>query len=395
MGIVKAEHKIVSIIGMSKNSGKTVTLGHLIEEAFDAGRVLGLTSIGRDGETTDIVTASDKPRIYVYEGTYIATAEMLFGLCEAKMEIVEVTRFSTPMGKVIIARALEDGYVQIGGANANKDIRTLADKMLAYGADLVFVDGALDRSSSASPVISDSCVLASGAAVDRYMHNTIAKTVHLAELFKLPKVSLDKIAFTEGEARSNGPCDASAGCSADFCRDASHRDGPPERLVARNADSSDRVLDFDTLMDLFDKPDAPEPVLIDRFGTITTLHEIKTALGAGRKIAEAVDENTRYIVIKGALINKTLRDFIEATDYYRNIEWVIRDATRLFLDALEWKYILRAGVAISVVSEVQLLAITANPTSPYSYSYDPDAFLEGLREKIEDVPVINVMALEV
>lgn len=360
MSIVKAEHKIVSIIGMSKNSGKTVTLGYLIEEAFDAGRILGLTSIGRDGETTDIVTASDKPRIYVYEGTYIATAEMLFGLCEAKMEIVEVTKFSTPMGKVIIARALEDGYVQIGGANANKDIRTLADKMLSYGADLVFVDGALDRSSSASPVISDSCVLASGAAVDRYMHNTIAKTVHLAELFKLPKVSLDKIVLPEDEK------------------------GLP-----------DTVGDFDTLASLFDEQDAPEPVLIDQFGAISTLREIKTALGAGRKIAEAVDENTRYIVIKGALINKTLRDFIEATDHYRNIEWVIRDATRLFLDALEWKYILRAGVAISVVSEVQLLAITANPTSPYSYSYDPDAFLEGLREKIEDVPVINVMALEV
>lgn len=351
MRIVKPEHKIVSIIGMSKNSGKTVTLGYLIEEAFDQGRVLGLTSIGRDGETTDIVTASDKPRIYVYEGTFIATAEMLFGLCEAKMEIVEVTKFSTPMGKVIIARALEDGYVQIGGANANKDIRTLADKMLGYGADLVFVDGALDRSSSASPVISDSCVLASGAAVDRYMHNTIARTVHLAELFKLPKVRLSRI---------EGAQSSSSGCPVDL-----------EAL-------------FET----------PEPALIDREGRVTTLSEIKTALGAGRRIAEAVDENTRYIVIKGALINRTLRDFIEATDHYRSIEWVIRDATRLFLDALEWKYILRAGVAITVLSEVKLLAITANPTSPYSYSYDPDAFLDGLREKIEDVPVINVMALD-
>lgn len=339
MSIVRPEHRIVSIIGMSKNSGKTVTLGYLIEEAFDNGRVLGLTSIGRDGETTDIVTASDKPRIYVYRGTLIATAEMLFGLCEAKMEIIEVTKFSTPMGKVIIARTLEDGYVQIGGANANKDIRTLADKMLSYGADLVFVDGALDRSSSASPVISDSCVLATGAAVDRYMHHTIAKTAHLSELFKLPRVNLS--------------C-----CSQS-----------PELLL-----------------------ETPEPALIDQFGEVTTLFDIKTALGSGRKIAEAVNENTRYIVIKGALINKTLRDFIEATDYARQIEWVIRDATRLFLDALEWKYILRAGIAITVMSEVELLAITANPTSPYSYSYDPDAFLEGLREKIEDIPVINVMA---
>lgn len=348
MTIVKPEHQIVSIIGMSKNSGKTVTLGYLIEEAFDSGRVLGLTSIGRDGETTDIVTASDKPKIYVYEGTLVATAEMLFQLCEAKMEIVEVTKFSTPMGKVVIARTLEDGYVQIGGANANRDIRTLADKMLAYGADLVYVDGALDRSSSASPVISDSCVLASGAAVDRYMHNTVAKTAHLAELFKLPRVRPNHLErFDCGE--------------------------------------------FPNIESLFD---TPEPALIDRFGKVRTLSGIKTALGAGRKIAEEIDENTRYIVIKGALINKTLRDYIEATDYYRNVEWVIRDATRLFLDATEWKYILRAGIAISVLSEVQLLAVTANPTSPHSYSYDPDEFLDALREKIEDIPVINVMAMD-
>lgn len=357
MKLIGSSHRIVSVIGMSKNSGKTVTLGYLIEEAFESGRILGLTSIGRDGETTDIVTASDKPRIYVYSGTLIATAEMLFSLCEAKLEVLEVTRFFTPMGRVVIARALEDGYVQIGGASANNDIRQLADRMLDFGADLVFVDGALDRSSSASPVISDSCVLATGAAVDRYMQNTVQKTAHLAELFKIGRLKL----------------------------------AAPDSAAPHADECFKKVTSTDEVEELFE---SSTPAFIDRYGCVREQDDIKTAIGAGRELAARVGEDTRYIVIKGALINRTIRDFIESTEHYRNIEWVVRDATRLFVDPLEWKYLLRAGVTVSVVNEVRLLAVTANPTSPYSYSYNADAFLDELRDRISDVPVINVMALE-
>lgn len=334
--VIDDQQKIVSIIGMSKNSGKTVTLGYLIEEAFESGRVLGLTSIGRDGETTDIVTQTDKPRVYVYRGTFVATAEMLFNLSEAKLEIVETTKFYTPMGRVIIAKALEDGYVQIGGANANKDIRRLADRMLELGADLIYVDGALDRSSPASPIISDSCVLATGAAVDRYMHKTIEKTAHLAELFGIARVE-EALPISE---------------------------------------------------------DSPEPEIVDDEGRVRVLDEIKTALGAGRKIAEAVDQHTKYVVIKGALVAKTIRDYIESTDYHKGITWVVRDATRIFIDALDWKYFVRAGVEIAVIHPVKLLVITANPTSPYSHSYDSSAFLDGLRERIPNIPVINVLEVD-
>ena len=35
-------------------------------------QVLGLTSIGRDGESTDVVTGTEKPSIFVPAGTLIA-----------------------------------------------------------------------------------------------------------------------------------------------------------------------------------------------------------------------------------------------------------------------------------------------------------------------------------
>ena len=82
---------------MAKNAGKTVTLNALLDEAYEEGICIGLTSIGRDGEKQDIVTFTEKPMIYAYEGTIIATSEILFEVSEAKMEILEITDFYTSM----------------------------------------------------------------------------------------------------------------------------------------------------------------------------------------------------------------------------------------------------------------------------------------------------------
>lgn len=59
------DYKRVSIIGMEKNVGKTTVLNQLIED-IGMKKIVGLTSIGRDGEDTDVVTNTHKPRIYVF-----------------------------------------------------------------------------------------------------------------------------------------------------------------------------------------------------------------------------------------------------------------------------------------------------------------------------------------
>ena len=53
----------VSLVGLSKNAGKTVTLNRLIRAAAGLGIPLGLLSTGRDGEPVDAVTELPKPRI--------------------------------------------------------------------------------------------------------------------------------------------------------------------------------------------------------------------------------------------------------------------------------------------------------------------------------------------
>ena len=64
----------MSIVGMCKNAGKTTMLNWMLHHDRLQG-TLGLTSIGRDGESTDVVTGTEKPGIFVREGTLIATAK--------------------------------------------------------------------------------------------------------------------------------------------------------------------------------------------------------------------------------------------------------------------------------------------------------------------------------
>ena len=64
----------VAVMGMAKNTGKTVALNHLLAQAAADDVAVGLTSIGRDGEETDAVFSIPKPPVLVWPGTVVATA---------------------------------------------------------------------------------------------------------------------------------------------------------------------------------------------------------------------------------------------------------------------------------------------------------------------------------
>ena len=100
--------KTMSIVGMCKNAGKTTVLNWILQNTGRE-RVLGLTSIGRDGESTDVVTGTEKPSIFVPEGTLIATAKDMLRLGDVTKEIMATTGIPTPLGEVVVMRARSDG----------------------------------------------------------------------------------------------------------------------------------------------------------------------------------------------------------------------------------------------------------------------------------------------
>ena len=330
------DYTSISIVGMAKNAGKTVTLNALLDEAYESGKKIGLTSIGRDGEKQDIVTSTDKPMIYAYEGSIIATPELLFTRSEAKLEVLEVTDFHTSMGKIIIGRVVMPGYIQIAGPCSNHEIMLTGLKMKSFGAELVIVDGAIDRKTSASPSITEATILSTGAVLSRDMDKAIEKTVYQVTLFKLKAVE--------------------------------------DLSIRAIADEAIREKEIAVIG-----------------GEVVTLN-LKTALNAGHKIAMAMSEDTQYVVIPGSLVTKTMLDIVKTSQHYKHTTFIVKDATRVFIDYKDWIYFEKIGVSIRVINEIKLIAVTINPASPEGYYFEPEVYQKRLQFYLGDLPVINVMA---
>ena len=76
----------IAVIGLAKNSGKTVTLNAIIKGAQASGISVGVASAGRDGEKLDALTGLPKPKIALQKGTLVATAERLAMSATASLE---------------------------------------------------------------------------------------------------------------------------------------------------------------------------------------------------------------------------------------------------------------------------------------------------------------------
>ena len=167
----------MSIVGMCKNAGKTTMLNWLLSHTGRQ-QILGLTSIGRDGESTDVVTGTEKPSIFVPAGTLIATAKDMIRLGDVTKEILVTTGIPTPLGEVIILRARSDGYVQL---------REVSRIFFELGATQSIIDGALGRKSLGARNVADGIVLCTGASYHMNMDKVIEDTANFCRLMDLPK----------------------------------------------------------------------------------------------------------------------------------------------------------------------------------------------------------------
>ena len=202
----------MSIVGMCKNAGKTTMLNWLLAHS-GRGRVLGLTSIGRDGESTDVVTGTEKPSIFVPAGTLIATARDMLWLGDVTKEILVSTGIPTPLGEVIIMRARSDGYVQLAGPSIPTQLKSVSQTFFDLGAEQSIIDGALGRKSLGARQVAEGIVLCTGASYHMRMEKVIADTVSIYRIMNLPKAqtvpaapegTLEQCLKEQGEALVTG-----------------------------------------------------------------------------------------------------------------------------------------------------------------------------------------------
>lgn len=178
----------IAISGLNKNAGKTVVLNKLIDDAVAIGKTLAITSIGYDGEKTDMLDGHQKPQIYVPSGTIVATASSLIEKTNLDLEIIAATGQYTPLGEVYIVRYHQHGYCEIVGPSSLNGLIKAKDIMCKY-ADIVVVDGALNRISQMSPKLCDAAFFAVGG--NDNIGNLVTKVRDQFKLFNIPKVSHD------------------------------------------------------------------------------------------------------------------------------------------------------------------------------------------------------------
>ena len=102
-------HKSLSIVGLEKNTGKTVCLNYILHRMNQLGIHVGVTSIGVDGEQVDSVFATAKPEITLYRRTHFITSEKHYLIRQAVSRLVAVDDQRTSLGPLVTAEVLIQG----------------------------------------------------------------------------------------------------------------------------------------------------------------------------------------------------------------------------------------------------------------------------------------------
>lgn len=325
----------VSLIGMAKNVGKTVTLNHLVQQATKQDLLLGLTSVGRDGERRDEVFHTPKPRIFAPAGTLLATTCGSLKRSEIQIEILQGTGFSTAMGEVVLGRACEAGFVELAGPTLLSQHQALQKLFLDYGADLTLIDGALDRVSPAVPALAQSIILATGAALGPSAEVVLEKTRDRIDRLAISPVAEDQLATCRQIIES---------CKA---------------------------------------------AIIDENQQVTVL-PIDNSLLAGELLVQTITRQTKTVVLAGAVGDKVLECLL-ASKQGGNLQLVIKNGTALFCASGLWRKFVAAGGSIRVVEPIRLLAVTVNPVSPTGSKFDAQAFFEQSAQRLSPYPVMDVV----
>jgi hypothetical protein len=324
----------VAVIGLVKNAGKTTVVNALLDHA---GRPLGLTSLGLDGERVDHLTGLAKPSIAPPAGTVVATTEGSLERSRYKLEILETLPFHTPLGHVVVGRASGSGCVEVSGPTTLAELRATIEHVARWDVSQTLVDGAINRLGSASPRVSDGLVMATGGMVGDALDDVIETTVSTLDMLTIPAVSDELRAAL-----------------------APHLDGA--RLLTLDEGGEARPLEAGTL------------------------------IGEGVAVArEVASRGATTLYVGGAVTDEFVDDFTRVLPPRHDLRLVVRDATVLVLPATSVARLTRRGVALRALRPLRVLAVTANPFR-VPQPYRPNVFFSAVADALGGrVPVFDVV----
>jgi len=137
------KNRIVAVIGVCKNAGKTTLMNWLLQQAEED--VLGVLTTGRDGEDIDLVTHEAKPKVGLPAHSIFSTFAEEIEKHASNLAVLEKLPLKAGGRNLWLAKAKKELRVEIvGPASAEAQLK-LAKHLLSLGATKVFIDGSLDR----------------------------------------------------------------------------------------------------------------------------------------------------------------------------------------------------------------------------------------------------------
>lgn len=326
----------LAVMGMTKNTGKTVALNHLLAQAAASRISVGVTSIGRDGEDRDQVFFVPKPPVLVWPGTLVATARDTLQRAKVRWKRIDASGIDSPMGEILVVKVLDYGEMEIAGASRGADQRKIISRLKQCGAALVLLDGALGRSHHASPAIADAVILATGAAIGGGMADVMRKT-------------RDRLAI----------------------------------LGIAQADAAVRQL--------CDPVFATGGVGVwDSQGKPLFLANIPTLNGAPA-LMQYAQADIKTIAVSGAVGRSLWCALVALARAKPGLSVVVSDGTKLFVEAADLAAFAQLGGQMLAYRSIRMIGITLNPFSPLGGSFGAEEFLLAARQAFGDEGVTDVM----
>lgn len=316
---------------MEKNTGKTECLNYVINRLQEFDKTIAITSIGIDGENVDQVSNTHKPEIEIGEGVIFITSEKHYKQKLIDSEILDVSKRSTSLGRLVTARAKSRGKLIFSGPSNTIWLKELISEMDKYGVDTTIIDGALSRKSLGSPSITEAMILTTGAALSANIPNLVAKTKYVHSL-----INID-----------------------------THITKFRDELLSKSQGLWSISPDDSEIFDL----EIPSTFLLDKY-------------------KDKMFKHSNLIFASGVVGDKIL-DFLRVQKNISEITLVVKDFTKIFASQQTYNSFIAKGGRISVLLKTKLIAVCVNPVSPEGYVLDSEKLRENLSKEI-NIPVYDI-----
>ncbi|SDW38231.1 hypothetical protein SAMN05444487_10311 [Marininema mesophilum] len=326
----------LAVIGLAKNAGKTTVLNALAMEASRQGMPTALMSIGVDGEERDVWSGREKPPVRVPSGFLTATASPLLEERPGDWEILAVTSLHSALGPIAVAKALRNTTVKLAGVTTVSRVQETEAIFREHGTQLTLVDGAYDRRSAASPLVTRAAVCVVGASLAKSLDDVVDKTRAAVQLLTLPIVT-DSLFIQAGERACAEGKVVGVG------------EGKVEPFPMRSL-----LAGWDGL----------------------------------RERLTSSSEHWQGLALPGALTDAVLERLISLR---KPLALCLAEPTRCFVSLDGMKRYARLGGEISCLRSLELRAVAINPISPEGWSFNPMEMQERIEGVCGDIPVIDVM----